>query len=275
MGNITFNFKGYHVVITGAASGIGFTSAEEFAKAGADIALIDFNAEGVKAAAEKIAALGVNARPYVADVSKADQVDAACALIIEDFGGKVDVVFCNAGAGQKLETRGSAEKPGDEEWERLYQINTMGDIRVTRAFIPLMKQQKFGKILINSADAAYRPDPVKACYCVTKIASLDYGLILAKELGPYNINVNILSPGFVYTAIYSTGTALAMKNFYSGLEDCKTGEDVLNTLSKQCLIPRPQTTQDIAYSAMFLCSEEAKQITGQVIHPDAGLVYGL
>ena len=114
---------------------------------------------------------------------------------------------------------------------------------------------------------------VKTVYCVTKAASVDYGMILAKELGAYNINVNMLCPGFVDTPMYTGGTAVALKKFYPGVYDhCETSEDVLNTMAKNCAIKKYQEPEEIAWCAMWLCSEEAKSITGQILHPDAGLV---
>ncbi len=275
MGNIQFQFQGYHVVVTGGASGIGQAAALEFAKAGAQVAVID--RDPAQETEEKGIGLPGEIKSYRADLSKGEQVDSAAKQILQAFDGKVDILFCNAGVGQALGTRGSCEKPPDQEWLRLYDINTVGVIRTTRAFLPAMKQQKFGKIVITASTAAYRPDPVKAVYCVTKLASIQYALCLAKELGPYNINVNVLNPSLVYTHIYSTGTALALRELYPDrFQGCTTGEEVLQRMTESSSVfQRLQRPEDCAYTVAFLCTEEAKEITGQIFNVDSGTVMNL
>lgn len=92
MRNITFNFQGYHVVVTGGASGIGQSTALEFAKAGATVAVIDRDA--ADETLEKAAAFGGKVKAYRADVSSNEQIQAAAEAILQDFDNKVDVLFC-------------------------------------------------------------------------------------------------------------------------------------------------------------------------------------
>lgn len=272
MGNIRFDFQGCSAVITGGASGIGQAAALEFAKAGADVAVLD--RDTAEETLEKAAGLPGRVQGYRADVSKGAEVERAAAQILEAFQNKVDILFCNAGVGQAVETRGSCEMAPDEEWLRLYDINTVGVIRTTRAFLPAMKARKFGKIVMTASTAAYRPDPVKPVYCVTKLAVIQYALCLAKEMGPYGINVNVLNPSLVYTPIYSKGTALALKQLYPDqFQDCSTGEEVLQRMSEsRSVFRRTQTPEDCACAAAFLCAEEAKEITGQILNVDSGNV---
>ncbi|MDR0570788.1 MAG: SDR family oxidoreductase [Clostridiales Family XIII bacterium] len=272
MRNIKFDFQGYNVVVTGGASGIGQSTALEFAKSGASVAVIDRDpADETLAAAESF---GGKVKAYRADISDGEQVNAAAQAILKDFGNKADILFCNAGVGQAVDTRGSCEKAPDEEWMRGYSINTVGAIRTTRAFIPVLKERKFGKIVITASIAAYLPDPIKPVYCVTKLATIEYALCLAKEMGPYNVNVNVLNPGLVYTAIYSKGTAMALKDLYPDqFGDCVTGEDVVNKMgASYSVMQRAQKVEDCAYTVQFLCSEESKEITGQIFNVDSGVV---
>ncbi len=275
MPNIQFQFQGYHVVITGGASGIGQATALVFAGAGAQVAVIDRDPATETEA--KASNLSGTVKGYQADLAKAQDVAAAADAILKDFDGRVDILFCNAGVGQALDTRGSCEKPPDEEWIRLYDINTVGVIRTTRAFLPAMKARQFGKIVITASTAAYRPDPVKAVYCVTKLASIQYALCLAKELGEDNINVNVLNPSLVYTHIYSTGTALALRELYPDrFQGCNTGEEVLQRMTEgSSAFKRIQRPEDCANMVAFLCTEEAKEITGQIFNVDSGTVMKL
>lgn len=272
MRNITFNFQGYHVVVTGGASGIGQSTALEFAKAGAWVAVID--REAAEETLEKAAVFGGKVKAYRADVGSNEQIQDAAQAILQDFDNKVDVLFCNAGVGQAVETRGSCGKAPDEEWMRGFNINTIGVIRTTRAFIPAMKENRFGKIVITSSIAAYLPDPIKPVYCVSKLATIEYALCLAKEMGPFNVNVNVINPGLVYTAIYSKGTAMALKNLYpEDFKDCETGEEVVQKMgAANSALKRAQQPEDCAYTVQFLCSEESKEMTGQVFNVDSGIV---
>lgn len=270
--NIKFDFTGYNVVITGGASGIGQSTALEFAKAGANVAVLDRDASTETIA--KAAALGLNVKGYQADVSNGEQMDAACTQILKDFDDKVDVLFCNAGVGQDVATRGACEKAPDEEWMRGYNINTLGVIRTTRAFIPSMKKKRFGKIIVTASIAAYLPDPIKPVYCVTKLATTEYALCLAKEMGEFNVNVNVLNPGLVYTAIYSKGTAMALKKLQPGaFDDCNTGEEVVQKMGAvNSALRRAQQPEDCAYTVQWLSSEESKELTGQIFNIDSGIV---
>ena len=270
MGNITWDFKDKVVVITGAATGIGRGTAFAFAKAGAKLALCDFNVEEVTNTTNKCIELGAKAFAYRMDVTKVEEIKAAREKIVADFG-TIDILFSNAGISSKVMGPPFEEIP-DWDWENTFAANTFGMVRVCREFTPIMKEKKEGKIILTSSIAAFNATPRTMPYSASKIGCISFGQSLAVEMGAYNVNVNILCPGFVYTNIYSDGTAIRFRDAIGGpLAQFEKGEDVMNALSAASApLKRSQTVEDMANAIMFLSSEEAKEITGQVLNVDSG-----
>jgi len=271
MGKISWNFKDEVVVITGGGAGIGRDTCLEFAKAGAKVCVCDFNVAGAEETAKLCQEAGGIAKAYRMDVTSAEEVDAARDAILADFG-TVDILFSNAGRGGK--TYGPPlEGMPDEDWQLVFDVNVFGTVRVCRSFLPTFKEKKQGKIVITASIARYLPGPVTAHYAASKSAVYNFAQSLSMEMGPYNVNVNILSPGFVYTNIYADGSALMFREKLGGhLEKYDNNLDVMNAMASGSSLKRAQTGYDMAQAVMFLCTENAKEITGQSIIVDSGYV---
>lgn len=270
MGNITWNFKDKVAVITGAASGIGRSTAVEFSKAGAFVAVCDFDFTGAQETAKLIKDVGGNAKAYKMDVTKNEDILTAKDAIMNDFG-TVDFLFSNAGISSKIMGPPLENSP-DWDWENTFAVNTFGMVKVCRAFVPIMKEKKSGKIVLTSSIAAYLSTPVTMPYAGSKIAAISFGQALSIEMGNFNVNVNIICPGFVYTKIYSDGTGLRFREKNPALQQFNDNESVMNAMASTSALHRPQSAEDMANTVMFLCSQEASEITGQVFCVDSGII---
>jgi NAD(P)-dependent dehydrogenase (short-subunit alcohol dehydrogenase family) len=270
MGNISWNFKGKVAVITGAASGIGRGTAVEFAKAGAAVAVCDFDFAGAEETIKLIKYAGGNAKAYKMDVTSNEEIMAAKDAILKDFG-TVDFLFSNAGISAKVMGPPFESIP-DWDWENTFNVNVFGAAKVCRAFMPIMKEKKSGKIVITSSIAAYLSSPLTVVYSASKIAAINLAQALSVELGDYNINVNALCPGFVYTKIYSDGTGMRFREKRPALQQFNDNESVMNAMASGSALHRAQSPKDMANTVMFLCSEEASEITGQVFSVDSGII---
>jgi len=256
MSNITWNFEGTVVVITGSATGIGRGTALEFAKAGASVALCDYNYEEVCKTAEKCQAVakGGKIKAYKMDVTNNEEIKAAKEAILADFG-TVDVLFSNAGISSKVMGPPIENSP-DSDWTSTFEVNTLGMVKVCREFAHIFKEKNAGKVILTSSIAAYTSTPRTAPYSASKLAAINFAQAFSIEMGPYNTNVNVIMPGFVYTNIYSDGTALKYRESIGGpLKQFNDNESVMNFMASMgSALHRPQTVEDMAYAVMFLSS---------------------
>lgn len=272
MSNITWNFKDSVVVITGASTGIGRGTALAFAQAGASMAVCDFNETAGAETAQLCREAGApDARFFKVNVQSEEEVEQAKEQILADFG-TVDILFSNAGIFPK-DMAHPLEELSDELWQRVFDINFFGAIRVCRAFAPVFKAKKSGKIIVTSSVSMNRPNANAMPYCASKVALASLAQSLCLELGPYNVNVNVVCPAYVFTQIYANGGGLKIKADRGGFENCRSDEAVMNQMAKSSALGRAQTPQDIANAVMYLSSDAASEITGQVINVDSGLVF--
>ena len=237
-----------NVVITGGARGIGKVTAETLAQAGANCALIDVMDE-VKAAAAEVAALGVKAEGYVADVTDSEQITALMKEINGAFGS-VDVLVNNAGI-----TRDNLLlRMTDLEWDQVLAINLRGAFVCLRAAARYMMKQKSGRIVNIASVVGVIGNPGQCNYSASKAGMIGLTKSAARELASRNITVNAVAPGYVKTAMTDK------------LPD-KAKEAVLGMIP----LKRFSDPQDIANAVRFLASEESNYITGHVLHVDGGM----
>jgi len=173
-------------------------------------------------------------------------------VVVAHFG-RIDFLICNAGIWEGA----SVEAISEELWNKTLEINLKGTWLVCRAAVPLMKQQRFGRIVIISSTAGQRGEANVSNYAASKGGQISFTKSLAPELGPFGINVNCVAPGWVQTEM--TNEALA---------DTATSESI----KKITPLGRVATPEEIAGPIVFLCSAWANHITGEVLNVNGGSV---
>ena len=240
-------FQDKVVMVTGAAAGIGRVTAERFAAEGARLAICDVDAETGRAAA---AALGPEAFFQEVDVQSDAAVTAWTEAVMARFG-RIDVLVNNAGLARTTLFIDITEP----EWDEILAVNLKGVYLCTRAALRYMLPKKRGKIINISSIWGLVGGACEAHYSAAKAGVIGLTKALAKELGPSNIQVNCIAPGVVATE---------MLLGYTGEE--------LEDLRRRTPLQRLGRPEEIAACALFLASEAADFLTGQVISPNGGLV---
>lgn len=191
------SLKNTWVLVTGAASGIGLACAKAYARRGANIVMTDINEAALAAVAGQITALGVQCRTLVCDVSSEASVNA-CAAKVHDDVGALDVLVNNAGT---YFLGGFMETPLDM-WQRMHQVNVMGMVHCTRAFLPRMRAASGPRRIVNIASlSSFLPAPNLAAYAMSKHAVLGASEVLAMELDKTNVSVLAVFPGIINTPL--------------------------------------------------------------------------
>jgi len=244
-------------IITGAAQGIGATFAAGFAKEGARIVIADI-LDG-KEVAEAIEKSGSEAIFVKTDVTKQNECDALAKAAADRFGS-IDILINNAAIFGDLVT-GPFMEISDEEWRRVMDVNAGGPFRCTKAVFPYMKD-KGGKIINVSSAIILEGMPGLPHYVASKGAVMAFTRCMARELGVFNINVNSIAPGFTHSA---GGDKVAQKTMIDvSIEDIQMPMKSLK---------RTTYPEDLVGTAIFLASEESRNITGQLIVVNCGLAF--
>ena len=198
------DIRGKTAFITGAASGMGRGMARVFAEAGLNIALADIDLATLSEARDEIAALGVDARGYLLDVSDRAQMYEIADAVERDFG-KVHIVCNNAGVGSGAP---SLDETPDEIFDWMFGVNTMGPIHGFKAFAPKLKKHGEGGHIVNTASIAgmrMAPGMNNGIYAGTKFAVVALSFAMQDAMAPHNIGVSVLCPAGVDTNIYQAG----------------------------------------------------------------------
>jgi 2-keto-3-deoxy-L-fuconate dehydrogenase len=251
---MVIDLKGKRALVTGAASGIGNAIAEVFAEAGAQVVLLDLQHDAASKAAAAIAEkTGTACIAVAADVSEEASVSAAFAQV----EGALDIVVNSAGVahiGSVLDTR-------VDDFERLFRVNVRGTYLCMQAAAKRMEAQGSGCILNIASIAATSGISQRFAYSMTKGAVRSMTLSAAKDLLPFNIRCNCISPARVHTPFVDGFVA---KN-YPGKE-----EEMMKTLAAAQPVGRMGTPREIAELALYLCSDAASFITGTDAFIDGG-----
>src|SRR5580658_5349965 len=254
---MTGKLSGRVAVITGAGSGIGRAAADLFAREGAEVALVDLNAEAAKDATEQITAAGGRALAVGADVADAAQVDLAFGQISGEFG-RVDVLYNNAG----VNSAGSVVDASDEDWDRCFAVNAKGTFLCSRAAGRLMVAAGRGSIINQGSVAALVGIANFASYCASKGAVVALTRSMSVDLAPRGVRVNVICPGTVYTPLMEPMLRAR------GQGDLAAG---LALTTAKYPIGRLGTPEEIAAVALFLASDDSSFLTGSVITADGGM----
>jgi 3-hydroxybutyrate dehydrogenase len=246
--------------VTGAARGIGYAIARTFAENGAKVVLADLNKTEVEEAAESLRDAGYEAVGLKCDVTAEEEVKTALHETIERFG-RIDILVNNAG----LQYVANIEDFPTEKFELLIRVMLIGPFIAIKHVFPIMKQQKYGRIINMASINGLVGFAGKAAYNSAKHGVIGLTKVAALEGAPYGITVNALCPGYVDTALVRNQLTDLAATRKVPLE--KVLEEVIYPLVPQ---RRLLSVEEVANYAMFLASEQAKGITGQAVVIDGG-----
>lgn len=252
-----FRLDNKNALITGGASGIGLSISKAFAKQGANVHILELNAENGQKAVAELADLGYKVTAHVVDVSKQKDVIA----VVEQIAAteKIDILVNNAG----IAHIGRAHTTTEEDFDRVLNVNVKGVYNCLYATIPYMIAGGGGVILNVASIAATVGIPDRFAYSATKGAIYTMTISVARDYLDENIRCNSISPARVHTPFVDGYLA---KN-YPGRE-----QEMFEELSKTQPIGRMGKPDEIAALAVYLCSEEAAFITGADYIIDGGFV---
>lgn len=238
-------------LITGAAAGIGEATAQLFAEHGAHVFILDVNRQGGAAVAAAIRAKGGSAFAFAADVRRRDTIVPAVQDALARFG-RIDILINNAGVYPRQSFLDMTEK----EWDDMQEVNLKGVFHCTKLVLPLMIERRAGKIVNISSVTFFKGMANLVHYVATKGGVIGFTRALAREIGPYNIHINCITPGAVEV---ETEKLVA------------TPEQMAAIVEQQCL-NRRIVPIDIARVCLFLSTDLSDALTGQTINVDGGLV---
>ena len=248
-------------LVTGAAQGIGRGIARSLAAAGANIIIGDLNTAKAEVVAAEISALGRASMAVDLDVTNEGSIEQALATAYHHFSS-IDILVNNAGVMQE----DLGEQTSARDFDACHSVNLKSVWLITRAIAEHFKVRQSGKI-INITSAAGRQGMAEfPAYCASKAAAINLTQSLSRSLAPFNINVNAICPGLIWTPMWEQIEAMV------GDADTIEARKAFADSVKQTPLGRPVTPEDIGSAVVFLASKGAKNITGQSLNIDGGLV---
>jgi NAD(P)-dependent dehydrogenase (short-subunit alcohol dehydrogenase family) len=263
------NLEGKAAIVTGGARGIGAGIARCLADAGARVGIIDLDAAEAQATA---AALGTRCYGIGADVSQEIETKTATDRIAVELGG-VDILVNNAGGGgaHAATSVGNPFTNVDQAgWDDTLAVNLRTTFAATKAAVPHLQRAGSGSIVNIASIAGLIPSVFIPAYGAAKAAVIGLTRTLAEEMARYDIRVNAICPGYLWTRAWET-MATGMKLMNPKLADLEPREIFLRIVKESTLLGREQTPEDIGNLVVFLSSNAARNITGQIIAVDGGV----
>ena len=241
-------------IVTGAAHGIGKAYARGFAQEGAHVVIADVDRPGGEAVAKALVDSGLSAWARTTDVRSFADVEGLMRETVYRFG-RVDILLNNAAiyVTQKL-WKGRVEELAIEEWDRVLEVNLKGVFLCCKAVIPIMKQQRSGKIINIASGTFFSGSGDMPHYTTAKGGVVALTRVVARQLGEWNINANCMTPGSTMSEESVTDNVLKRRE---------------GSIDKRCF-KRVETPADIVGTALFLASSDSDFVTGQLLVVEGG-----
>jgi len=243
--------EGKNALVTGGSQGIGAAASLELAREGANICLTYRKHEAeAKQYADEIRQLGRKALAVHCDIASFSDAERVVKAAIDEFGS-LEILVNNAG----MNWDGVSWKMKEEQWDRVLEVNLKGYFNFTRHTAPVFKDQKYGKIINVTSINGLRGKFGQTNYSASKAGIIGYTKALAKELGAFGVNVNAVAPGLIETAM---------------LKESEARDKIVDMAMAESALKQVGQPEDLANLVVFLASEKAKHITGEIIKVDGG-----
>ncbi|HAX9772345.1 TPA: SDR family NAD(P)-dependent oxidoreductase [Escherichia coli] len=252
---MSFSFENKVALVTGAASGIGYATAEAFAKGGASVILSDINADAVNTSADRLKAKGFQATAVVCNAANLDEVEAMVKTTVETYG-HLDIAFNNAGIQNKLAEIADATA---EDFDRVNSVNLRGVWGCMKYELQQMRKQGSGVIVNCSSLGGLVGGAERANYHAAKHGVLGLTKSAALEYATRNIRVNAVCPGLIWTPMAESMVASGQK-------------EALDAMVQSVPMQRYGRADEIADVVLWLSSDASSYVTGQSISVDGGLI---
>ncbi|MDX9815962.1 MAG: SDR family NAD(P)-dependent oxidoreductase [Smithellaceae bacterium] len=261
--------KGKIAVITGEGNGIGRAISLCLAAEGAKVVVADLNKDDAAQVIREIKKTGGSGMAIGFNAINPDDVGAMVQRSLETYG-TIDILVNNVGGGFGT---GYVTEILIDNWDKTLDINLKSAFLCCRAAAQVMTKSKKGRIINISSVSGKTGEALIGAYCATKFGVIGLTQVLARELARFDITVNAVCPGYVFTPGWEK-LAQMLKESYAPFAD-KSLEEIFETRVKSTTpLKRPQTPEEIAYLVAYLASEQAKSITGQAISIDGGAFMG-
>jgi 3-oxoacyl-[acyl-carrier protein] reductase len=239
-------------IVTGGGAGIGEAIAIALAGEGAHVSVWDLDGNRAENVAFKIREAGRKSVAIRMDVADAQQVNTSVEKVMKEYG-RVDILVNNAGICQTIS---SIEKIEEKDWDKILAVNLKGVFLCSRAVMGTMKSQKSGKIInMGSLGGKVGGIAVGAHYAASKAGVMCFTKSLAKELAPYGVNVNALAPGVIETDMTRMITGGDWRGFLAAIPLGRIGK-----------------VEEVAKVVVFLASDDASYLTGEIIDVNGGIL---
>lgn len=260
--------KGKVVVVTGSSKGIGRSIASAFARDGCDVVINGRHAKELDATASELraSAAGGSVHTVVSDVAEADGAKRIIDETVARFG-RIDVLVNNAGGVGRF---AAFEELTDDDWIGAFTFNVLSAVRATRAALPHMQKQKWGRIINISSESGVQPDPLMPHYNASKSAMNSLTKSLSKAYGKDNILVNTVSPAFIRTPLLDG--MLEQQARARGMTVDEAEKALLREFRPNIVLGRAGKSDETAGIVVFLASDQATFITGSNFRVDGGSV---
>jgi 3-oxoacyl-[acyl-carrier protein] reductase len=246
---IQVDLDGRIALVTGGSRGLGRLIALDLAAAGAKVACVSSNPETFAKTAAAIQDAGGTAHPILADVTNSQRVDEVVDEVFKLWGG-LDILVNNAG----ITRDGLIMRMRDEQWDDVLNVNLKGAFLFTRAASRRLCKSKFGRIINIASVSGLMGNPGQANYSASKAGMIGLTRAVARELAPRKVTVNAVAPGFIRTEMTA-----------------ELGDELLAKIIEETPLQRLGLPQDVADAVLYLASDAAEFITGQVLTVDGGL----
>ena len=254
--------EGKVAIVTGSGSGIGRGVARLYAREGANLAVVDVKPEGGEETVELIKKEGGEAFFVQANVLNILQVKSMVEQVARKYG-RINVLHNNAGGWQR-EAHDTVLEDSEEEWDRLTDLNLKSVYVVSREVLPYMIKQGGGAIVNTITINAFLTQPGTAAYSAGKAGAFQLTRAMALDYAKYNVRVNGIAPGEIHTPLWN-----------STYDNLPNSADVKRSVLNRIPLGRFGEPEDVAFPALWLASDEARYVTGQIVTVDGGISAGV